>query len=128
MPNDLSISDLSGPPASPVNIGNTGAAPGKLATTAASVQHTTPSPSSSPNPTLELNAALGLVVIEFRNAAGTVTSTIPTQQQLHAYQQWQDSGVGSPPNLSGSATGVVATPTSATSGGNSRSTLLDVGG
>ena len=128
MPNDLSISDLSGPPASPVNIGNAGAAPAKFAATAASVQHTTPSPSSTPNPTLALNAALGLVVIEFRNAAGAVTSTIPTQQQLQAYQQWQDSGIGSPPSLGGSATGVAATPTSATSGGNSRSTLLDIGG
>jgi len=40
----------------------------------------------SPNPTLRLDAALGLVVIEFLGKTGAVTSSIPTQQQLQAYR------------------------------------------
>ena len=46
-------------------------------------------PSGSPpvvNPSLRLDAALGLVVIEFRDASGKLTTTIPSQQQLQAYR------------------------------------------
>jgi hypothetical protein len=43
---------------------------------------------SMPNPTVRLDGALGIVVIEFRDAAGAVTTSIPTQQQLEAYRQW----------------------------------------
>jgi hypothetical protein len=56
-----------------------------------------------PNPTLELDAALGLVVIQFRNDSGAVTNSIPSQQQLDAYRLWQEARVGPPPNL-GAAT------------------------
>jgi hypothetical protein len=51
---------------------------------------------------MALNAALGLVVIEFRNSAGAVVSSIPTTQQIQAYQAWQDSGIGRQPNLGAS--------------------------
>jgi hypothetical protein len=45
---------------------------------------------ATPNPTLELNAALGLVMIQFHNEAGAVTSSIPTQQQIDVYRLWQE--------------------------------------
>src|SRR5689334_9538145 len=41
------------------------------------------------NPTLRLDAALGLVVIEFRNETGAITTSIPSQRQLQEYQRWQ---------------------------------------
>ena len=56
--------------------------------------HTPPAhapPSGSPpvvNPALRLDAALGLVVIEFRDASGKLTTTIPSEQQLQAYRTW----------------------------------------
>ncbi|HQT66044.1 MAG: hypothetical protein B7Z78_06775 [Rhodospirillales bacterium 20-60-12] len=42
-----------------------------------------------PNPTLEFDPALGLVIIELRNQQGLVTSTIPTAPQLAAYRTGQ---------------------------------------
>jgi hypothetical protein len=44
------------------------------------------SASALPNPTLRLDASLGIVVIEFRNNAGEVANSIPTQQQLEMYR------------------------------------------
>ena len=41
------------------------------------------------NPTLHLDPSLGLVVIEFRNDKGAVTSTIPSQRQIEAYRMHQ---------------------------------------
>jgi hypothetical protein len=38
------------------------------------------------NPSLRLDPALGLVVIEFRDEAGELTSTIPSQRQIEAYR------------------------------------------
>ena len=46
------------------------------------------------NPTLRLDAALGLVVIEFRNDSGAITTSIPSQRQLQEYQRWQTTRVG----------------------------------
>jgi hypothetical protein len=48
-----------------------------------------------PNPTLRLDPALGLVVIEFRNHTGAITTSIPSQRQLQAYQKWDMTGSGS---------------------------------
>ena len=42
-----------------------------------------------PNPQLRLDPALGLVVIEFRDTDGAVTSSIPSQRQLNAYRMWE---------------------------------------
>jgi hypothetical protein len=94
MPNDLSIQTV--PQA---NTGSGSAAPVRPAATTAPVGPAAPANTVSPNPTLALNAALGLVVIEFRNAAGSVVSSIPTAQQIHAYQAWQVSGIGRRPNI-----------------------------
>jgi hypothetical protein len=41
-----------------------------------------------PNPTLRLDPGLAIVVIEFRDEAGAVRSSIPTEQQLDAYRAW----------------------------------------
>jgi hypothetical protein len=39
-----------------------------------------------PNPTLRLDATLGMVVLEFRDDQGSVKSTIPSQRVLEAYR------------------------------------------
>ena len=40
----------------------------------------------TPNPRLRLDAPLGMVVIEFRDAGGDVANTIPTPRQIAAYR------------------------------------------
>ena len=47
------------------------------------------------SPALRLEPELGLVVIEFRNSAGTVTDSIPTARQLHEYKQHARIEIGS---------------------------------
>src|SRR5277367_5146733 len=94
MPNDLTIQA-----AVQANTGTGSTAPVKPAATTAPVEQNSQAATTSPNPTLALNAALGLVVIEFRNAAGSVVSSIPTTQQIQAYQAWQESGIGQQPNI-----------------------------
>jgi len=44
-------------------------------------------------PTLTVNSETGIVVIDFRNEAGEIVSSIPTAQQLSAYRD----GTSSPP-------------------------------
>lgn len=41
------------------------------------------------NPALRLDPALGLVVIEFRDRAGAITSSIPSERQIQAYRLHQ---------------------------------------
>jgi hypothetical protein len=55
------------------------------------------SPSPVPNPSLRLDPALGLVVMEFRSETGAVTSSIPSQRQLQAYQKWDATHFGPTP-------------------------------
>lgn len=58
-----------------------------------------PAAVSSPiiNPTLRLEPALGLVVIEFRDESGTITTSIPSQRQIEAYQRWAQTHAGASP-------------------------------
>jgi hypothetical protein len=57
----------------------------------------TPAPLT--NPTLRLDPALGLVVIEFHNdTTGSVTASIPSQRQLEAYQRWDATHFGPTPS------------------------------
>ena len=78
MPNDLVVR-----PISPV-LKLPAAAP---ATDSASlVPKATESSNALPNPTLRLDPALGLVVIEFHNRSGSVTTSIPGERQLEAYR------------------------------------------
>ena len=39
------------------------------------------------NPSLRLDPALGLVVLEFRDETGQVTGSIPSQRQIEAYHR-----------------------------------------
>lgn len=64
----------------------------------------------TPNPTLRLDPALGLVVMQFHS--GEQTESIPTQQQLDAYR----SGAAHPPG-SGRGTAAAATTGAATAAG-----------
>ena len=54
--------------------------------------------SPAPNPSLQLDVGLGLVVIEFRNDAGAVTNSIPSKRQMQAYQRWQTTHFGPAPH------------------------------
>lgn len=49
-----------------------------------------------PNPSFHIDPALGLVVMEFRNEAGAVSSSIPTVQQLDAYRRAAGNAAASP--------------------------------
>jgi len=88
MSSDLSIGAVASSPAVPT----TGAGYGASATGASSAVAAANAP-GTPNPTLLLDAALGLVVIEFVSKSGAVTSSIPTQRQLAAYRE----GTAEPP-------------------------------
>jgi hypothetical protein len=61
---------------------------------AAAATHDAP---GHPNPTVRLDAALGVVVVAFHDEHGVVTTTIPTQQQLDAYRTWERTRSGQPP-------------------------------
>lgn len=61
---------------------------------AAAVPTAVPPRAAAGNPSQRLDPGLGLVVIEFHNAAGTITGTIPTAQQLQAYRRWETAQVG----------------------------------
>jgi hypothetical protein len=84
MSSDLSIGAVASGPAIPAR----GA--GGSASVAAVPSATAP---GTPNPTLLLDPALGLVVIEFVSKSGAVTTSIPSQRQLTAYRD----GTAQPP-------------------------------
>jgi hypothetical protein len=88
-----------------------------------------PAPVSPPvfNPTLRLDPALGLVVVEYRNDRGVITTSIPPQRMLEAYQHWENTHLGPAPP---SGTGFVATgPSPAKSDApNSTETVPDKSG
>lgn len=83
MPNDLVVRPI--PPVLPQPLATRGAAPAPAAA---------PSANALPNPTMRLDPALGLVVVEFRNQAGDVTTSIPGPRQLDAYRTARDSAPG----------------------------------
>jgi|GEM_PF-2457448 len=61
------------------------AAPMRSAASPDAAARIAPAP-ALPNPRLRLEPALGLVVLEFRDNAGEIASTIPTQRELDAYR------------------------------------------
>jgi len=85
MPNDLTISGIGTPVASPSGVQS--CQPGSTTTS-------DPKASGAPATTtaLRVDGVLGILVIEFLNEAGEVSSSIPTQRQLEAYQFGLDSG------------------------------------
>ena len=93
MPNDLAIQ--------PLTARRTGAEIAGEAKVTASQPSPQPEPAANPspiaNPSLRLDPALGIVVLEFRNDAGAVTTSIPSQRQLQAYQRWAQTHSGQAP-------------------------------
>jgi hypothetical protein len=83
MPNEISIQGLT-----PISSsGDTTTEPKGDTPVSHSVSAPVAAPQPYVNPSLRLDAALGLVVIEFRDDSGTITSSIPSQRQLEAYRQ-----------------------------------------
>jgi hypothetical protein len=54
----------------------------------------------APNPTLRIDGALGMVVIEFRAGDGRIAASIPTERELAAYRR-AAAGGGPPPVAGG---------------------------
>lgn len=113
MPSDMRIAGALSSTASGEAIGGPHSTVAEAVPSAATASTVPSPPHATPNPTLELDPALGLVVIQFRDANGAVTSSIPSQQQIDAYRLWQEAKVGPPPNIDGG----VATPTPTSDGG-----------
>jgi hypothetical protein len=93
MPNDLVVRPLTA-----VHTGTEGSAEAKPAANQPLPQpERAANPSPIPNPSLRLDSALGLVVLEFRSDTGVVTKSIPSQRQLQAYQKWAETHAGPAP-------------------------------
>ena len=91
MASDLSVPKV-GATAAAVEPGRVRVAgqPPRLATVSAPPADTGAEPGKPmANPTLRLDPSLALVVIEFRDGAGQVRETIPTEAQLEAYRASQ---------------------------------------
>jgi hypothetical protein len=83
---DFAVSAASGVQAAPALRATAQAAPGA---SAATVPLETELTSKSPppvNPDLHVDLALNIVVLQFYNAQGDITQSIPSQKQLQAYQ------------------------------------------
>jgi hypothetical protein len=100
MPNDISL-----PAIAAVRAGGASAAEQRLPAT--DPAQAPPSPAVV-NPSLRLDAGLGLVVIEFRNASGEITTSIPSQRQLQEYQRWAQTKLGPAPEGAADASNQVA--------------------
>ncbi len=113
MASDLSVPKV-GATAAAVEPGRVRVAgqPPRLATVSAPPADTVPDTGKPmANPTLRLDPGLALVVIEFRDGAGKVRETIPTEAQLDAYRASQRSSNASvpppgQPNGQGGADGI----------------------
>ena len=107
MPNDLTI-----PAVAANSSGNNTAVKAKAATVeSATVVDPAPAPPLTTNPVIRLDKSLGLVVIEFRNASGAITTSIPSQRQLQAYQRWDDTRLGpAPPGCADTPPGTPVAP------------------
>ncbi len=93
MPGDFAISQTSPQPA----LQETAAALGPVQPAAASSDAAQVSATSKRpliNPSLHLDVALNLVVLQFLDDKGDVTDSIPTAKQLKAYQSHQSDGTG----------------------------------
>lgn len=109
MPSEISVQAVA-----VARAGSDGAVDPKSTAPSESVAQPEPGPAPSPiiNPTLRLDAALGLVVIEFRNDSGAVTTSIPSERQIEAYQRWEVTHFG--PTPMGRDEMAAAAPASAT--------------
>jgi hypothetical protein len=92
MPNDLAIQPLTS-----VRTGSAIVGEAKTANQPPPQPEPAANPSPTTNPSLRLDPALGIVVLEFRNDAGAVTTSVPSQRQLQAYQRWAQTHSGQTP-------------------------------
>ena len=53
-----------------------------------------PSPPGAGNPSAHFDPSVGLVVLEFHDAAGAVSHSIPSAEQLRAYRRWEQTQLG----------------------------------
>jgi hypothetical protein len=67
-----------------------------------------PSPPGAGNPSAHFDPSVGLVVLAFHDAAGAVSHTIPSAEQLQAYRRWEQTQLG--PNAGGQKPGGAAAP------------------
>jgi hypothetical protein len=81
---DFAVSAASGVQAAPALRATAQAAPGASAATVP-LELTSKSPPPV-NPDLHVDLALNIVVLQFYNAQGDITQSIPSQKQLQAYQ------------------------------------------
>jgi hypothetical protein len=66
-----------------------------------------PSPElGPPNPRLRMDRDLGIVVIEFRDASGQVSVSVPTQRELEAYRSAVVYGADLPSDISVNGHGI----------------------
>ncbi len=98
MPNDLSIRSFE--PAASTGIAAV-AAPGVAGAAATPAAAPNIGGRLGPSPVSHLDPSLGLVVLEFLDMHGTVTSSIPTQKQLDAFRLTQETH---PPKAEGTVT------------------------
>ena len=80
MPHDLPVSSVAAVPST----ATTSLTEDRVAATAPSAPATTARP--FPNPSLRLDAGLGIVVLEFYDGLGEITTSIPSQRILQAYR------------------------------------------
>src|SRR4051812_27179531 len=83
MPNELTVRAITAMPVSADRPAEPKAEPFPQPASA----HPTEAHQAYINPTLRLDAGLGLVVIEFHDDLGKLTSSIPSQRQIEAYRQ-----------------------------------------
>lgn len=106
IPGDLSIG-----PVTPASKAPAPAAAAAAAVLAAPAAPPVPSP-LFPNPALRIDPALGIVVMEVKDASGKVEDSFPTARQLNAYRDGSlpvplSSGGSAPPDPAG--TGLATT-------------------
>lgn len=76
------------PAAAPRGVEAASAGPSRSPTEGAGGSGTVPSAAPpAPNPRLSLDAATGLVVIEFRSGGGRVGQSFPTPKEMDAYRR-----------------------------------------
>jgi len=106
IPNDIGVQFVQ-----PVSIGSAGAETRAAPYFQPPVAEQSVSAPAIANPSLRLDPALGLVILQFHSDTGAPTTSIPSERQLEAYQRWTQTGLGTPP----AGTGIASDPQAAVS-------------
>jgi len=81
------------PAAEPVSLAASAGRTGQAASGASSAEAATSPAAELPNPRLTVAPGLNRVVLQFFDSSGTLTNSIPSQQQLDAYRLAAAAGV-----------------------------------